>query len=546
MDKSPSATPANEPATVPAKTVPKVQKGLFQAAMLIAGVTIASKLLGAVRDWQIITLFGTQLLTDAYYTGFQLPSFALILLGGVGGPFHTATVAVATGLMDNGKPTALGRYVVRWFCLTVVGISALCAVIVYALSEPVCRLMLNAEANPMLVEQAAAQLRLMAAIIVIGPLVGIACGLQNAAQQFFWPSFAPAAMSLTLLVGLWCFAPTAQTLAIATVIGAFAQLAAQLPDLIRVGWFRPVGALAQVDGQMTPKAALKQVLGMVGPAIVGTTAGQLNVYVDIYFTSALPAGGWTAVVQANRLMQLPIGVLQNALLVPVFPRFAQQVQQEDWAGLKATFRLGISSLWVVSLPILAVMWVHGKWLIQLLFERGAFNAQSTQLVFDALLGLSLCLIIYFARDTLTRVFYAFKDTKTPLWIGLAAIVVNIAGDALLVGPLGVKGITLATTIVTLFNGITLACCLHAKHLPNLGWRTMLKDLAALLGLTVLSGAVGYIVLQVALQGWLTAAAPVWLAHLISLLFQLGLQVVGLCWLPVPAARQLMQRVVKSR
>jgi putative peptidoglycan lipid II flippase len=515
-------------------TSASTHKGLFRAALLIGVVTIGSKLLGAVRDWQIITLFGTQLLTDAYYTGFQLPSFALILLGGVGGPFHTATVSVLTPLLDDGKPSPTARRVLSSLGGITLILGSLLALLVYWQAEPICRLMLNAQASPAFVRQAADQLRLMTPIIAIGPLVGIACGLQNLANQFFWPSFAPAALSLVLIGALACFKADAYLLAVATVVGAFAQLAVQLPDVLRAGWL--TGPKAG-----SASAALTQMGRMIGPAIVGTTAGQCNVYVDIYFTSLLPQGGWTAVVQANRLIQLPIGVLQSALLVPVFPRFTQQVAQQDWQGLRDTFRLGISSLWVVSLPILAVIMLHGRWLIALLFERGAFTAQSTQLVYDALLGLSLSLVVYFARDTLTRVFYAFQNTRTPLVVGLAAIIINVLADALLVGPLGVKGITLATTLVTVFNGVCLAVLLQRMHLPGLGWSAMACDLGWISLQTTLAAILGWTTM-VGLDGIL----PVWQAQWVSLLAQLLCQAVLLFGLPVPAAKQLLSRFIKQK
>jgi putative peptidoglycan lipid II flippase len=518
------------------------QRGLFSAALLIAGVTMGSKVLGAWRDWQIVTLFGTQLVTDAYYAGFQLPSFFLILLGGVGGPFHTATIAVVGPLCHNQQPTPQAQKVVQQLWWLTLGVSGVLALLAWSAATPICRLMLDAKASPAFVQQSAQQLKLMAPIIALGPLVGIACGLQNIAGQYFWPSFAPAMLSVVLLAATMVWPGNATVLALGTVGGAAAQLLAQLPDVWRAGWFSQLGRSGDAPLTATEEGTptenpLRQLLHMVGPAIVGTTAGQCNVYVDIYFTSMLPQGGWTAIVQANRLIQLPIGVLQSALLVPIFPRFTQHVAEGNHDGLRQAFRLGISSLWVISLPLMAIILLHGQWLIALLFERGAFNAQSTQLVYHALLGLTPLLMIYFARDTLTRVFYAFKNTKTPLYVGLVAIVFNFVLDALLVKPYGVMGITLATTCVTLINGVVLAWWLNRTHLPGLGWRTMGQDWACVMLQTGVASAASWVTFTcVPLTGWV--------AHGVSLLVLLVVQAALLPLLPVPAARQLVQRFAK--
>ena len=141
----------------------------------------------------------------------------------------------------------------------------------------------------------------------------------------------------------------------------------------------------------------------------------------MFFTSRLVVGGWSAVTMSNRLIQFPIGVLQTALLVPIFPRFSRYVAEGDMDALRRYFKLGVVSLWFISMPILVIILMFIEPFVRLVFEHGSFTASNTKLVSYAMMFQALQIIPYFARDSITRVFYAFQDTKTPLLVGLISI-----------------------------------------------------------------------------------------------------------------------------
>jgi putative peptidoglycan lipid II flippase len=500
---------------------------LLKAAALIAGVTLASKLLGAVRDWLIMTQFGASVASDAYFAAFQLPSFALILLGGLGGPFHTATVAIFTRL--KGTPEQGRRLAGQFLGLTGLLFSVL-AVAVFCLAEPIMGAILQG-ATPELVQTAALHLKILSPVILLGGLMGILFGLANVQEEFFWPSFSPAAMSLVMIAGLVLLPadPGGLLLAWTTLLGACVQVALQVPSLIKHG-VRPGG-----EGMTTE---LKQLSALLFPAMIGTTMGQINVYVDMFFTSALPVGGWSAIVIGNRLIQLPLGVLQTALLVPLFPRLNQYVVGQQWDDLRRTVRAGVVSLWLVSIPMLVVLWLGAETLIGTVFQRGAFTARDTQLVAWVVTFLGFSMVPYFARDTLTRVFYAFQDAKTPLYVGMIAIVANAALDALLVGPLGVGGIALSTSLVTLLN-MTLLAWLVRRHIPALGMRRLLEPFAKLCAAGVAMAALTWGLWGVLAPG-LGAFAGLLVASAVGIVLYGGCVLL----LGVPEARTLTDTVLR--
>ncbi len=466
---------ADLPESPPAKRPPS----LLKAAGLIAAVTILSKLLGAVRDWAIMNVYGASLATDAYFAAFQLPSFSIILLGGLGGPFHTATIAIFSRLIKEGEaPDDYARRLASTFLsltgLLFLALSLLC----YWFAEPIMGTILWG-GRPELIQEAARQLQIMSPVILAGGLVGIFFGISNLYHSYIWPSLAPAAMSITILVALFCFSydPTGRMLAWATLAGAMVQLAMQMPVFFQ----KKFRLLPRLDRQLPE---LRQIGEMLFPAAIGTTIGQLTSYIDMFFASRLQEGGWTAVTLSNRLIQLPLGVLQTALLVPIFPRFSRCAAEGDLGEIKRLFKTGVVSLWFISLPMLVLMVVYTEPIIRLIFQHGNFDAEDTRMVSLALIFQAFQILPYFARDSITRVFYAFQDSRTPLMVGLVAIVFKGLFNWLLVGPFGVGGITFSTTLVTFINMLLLGI-LSKRHIQDLGFREMLAPFGKLAMASVL-------------------------------------------------------------
>jgi putative peptidoglycan lipid II flippase len=236
-----------------------------------------------------------------------------------------------------------------------------------------------------------------------------------------------------------------------------------------------------------PEPGVGEYTRMLWPATISTSIGQLTVYVDSAFTWGLNSGAWTAIVNSNRLVQLPLGVLLTAMLVPILPRFSDHVAGERIDDLKAEFRRGLRILWFFSLPIAALLIAIPKPILSLLFRSRQFTDADIQLFSVALVWLAPSILFYVGRDLITRVFYAYKDSTTPYRVGMCAIVIKGLLDWLLVGPLGVGGISLSTTLVTIFNLSALSWLLRAK-IGNLGASKLIQPLLIMLLGSVLGAA----------------------------------------------------------
>lgn len=469
---SSEAAPSS-PDAAPAAPRPSRAPSLLKAAGLIAIVTVFSKMLGFIRDWAIMYVYGTSTVTDAYYAAFQLPAFSIILLGGLGGPFHTATVAVFSRLIkDNEAPSERARLLASTFITLTSLVFTGLSILTLMFAKPIMGLILSG-GEPRLINMAAHQLQIMSPCILAGGIVGILYGISNIYNCYFWPSMSPVAMSLTIMVGLLLF-PNDQTgvvLAWSTLAGGILQLLMQLPE-----FFRQKFTLKPALNYQSPE--IRQAGELLLPATVGTTIGQLVTYVDMFFAASLGAGGWSAVTLSNRLVQLPLGVLQTALLVPIFPRFSRAAAEGNYEEIKRNFKTGVVSLWLISIPLLVLMMIYTQPLIRLIFQHGRFDEDATKLVSTALVFQAFQIIPYFARDSITRVFYAFHDSKTPLLVGIIAIFTKALLNWLLVPNYGVGGITFAITLVTFIN-MTLLGFLSKKHIQDLGFREMLGPFAKL-------------------------------------------------------------------
>ncbi len=462
---------------------------LFRSASLIAVVTVVSKILGLLRDQVMAHAYGAGVVSDAYNYAFQIPSFALVLLGGLGGPFHTATVSVLAKLTkDTAPPSAQTQQLVNTF-VTVTGVVATALALIVLVFAPQIIGVIAHEASPDLKAIAVLHLRWMTPMIILGSIIGIFYGIANIYHRFFWSSLSPSAINITLILWIWFLGPDdlGLALAISTMLGAVLQVLLQLPDYITTGFrYKPAWQLQDKD--------LKTMGELLFPATIGTTIGQLNIYTAMFFASLLPAGGWTAITLGNRLIQLPIGVLIIAMLVPLFPRFSRLVADQDFDSLRNSFRDGILTLWLLSLPIMALIFLVGTDGVALLFQRGEFNAEDTHMVSTVLVVLSVSMLPYMLRDGITRIFYAFNDSKTPLIAGLSSIGINVLFNFLLVKPFGIGGIAMSTVIVSLWNA-TLLCLLVRKHIPSMGFGQFVSPTFKMILAAIVAFAAGYLALQ---------------------------------------------------
>ena len=322
---------------------------VLKAAWLIAVVTIVSKLIGFVRDIIIANYYGASLVSDAYYYAYQIPSLSLILLGGVGGPFHSATVAIFSKLIPclKDKPSEEVNKLYSTFMTATTIFFLLLSIIMFVFPHQIMSLIISSGSADM-INLASEHLKIMTPLLIIGGIVGIYYGILIIYRQFMLPNLSPIIMSVAIIGVVVAAAPNDQkgyALAWATTIGAVLQLVIQYPNVRKLGFkWKP-------NFQFVNNPNFKEITELLFPAVLSSTVGQIHIYVDMFFTSSISEGAWTAIGYANRVFQFPVGILVTAFLVPLFPIFSRLVADKDLEGIKTYFNKGVGVLFFVLFSV---------------------------------------------------------------------------------------------------------------------------------------------------------------------------------------------------
>lgn len=455
---------------------------VLRAAYLIAVVTIVSKIIGFIRDIVIANCYGASTVSDAYFYAYQIPALAIILLGGVGGPFHSATVAVFTKIIPSFKEKANEQVntLFNTFLTASFLFFSVFALLCFIFSDQIMGFIISGT-NHELITLASLHLKIMSPVLIVGGIVGIYYGILISYREFMLPNVSPILMSVVIIamITLVKHDNTGVVLATATTIGALCQFVYQLPKI------RQLGFRLKPNFNFANNPQFKNICELLFPAILSSTVGQIHIYVDMFFASGLKEGAWTAIGYANRIFQFPVGILVTAFLVPLFPIFSKLVFENDFEGIKKYFNKGVGVLFFAAMPIIIGILMLGYDGVKLIFERGAFDDNATFMVTQALWFLSFSIIPYVFRDSITRVYYSFNDSKTPFVVAFSSIVLKFVFNFILVTKMdmGIGGITLSTSLVTLFNATALGLLIGRKIKMDY------KDLFKNFGKMVLAGTV---------------------------------------------------------
>jgi len=431
------------------------------------------------------------------------------LLGGINGPFHSAIVSV----LSKRKQSEVAP-IVETITTLVGGLLLLVTIGLIVFADPLMHVVAPglyispevAQAQGVTPEQfqvltqtkaiAIQQFRIMAPMALLAGLVGIGFGTLNASDQYWLPSISPLFSSVTVLIGIGILVfqvgPQITTpqyaligglvLAWGTLAGAVLQWLVQLPAQTQAG----MGGLRLRFDFHRPE--VKEVIKIMGPATFSSGMMQINVWTDLFFASFLPqaAAAVSALGYAGLLVNTPLGILSNMILVPLMPVFSRLTDPEDWPELKGRIRQGLLLTAVAMLPLSAIMIALAFPIVRVVYERYAFDESASILTASILVAYSVGMFVYLARDVLVRVFYALGDGDTPFRISIINIFLNAVLDFFLIKSYGAPGLVLATVGVNVTSSIALLVILH-RRLHGLPWRELSWPI---LGLTLISAIAG--------------------------------------------------------
>lgn len=433
---------------------------LLRAASLIALLSLASKFFGLLRDQVIAYYCGLSAVTDAYQAASLIPAqFALIMLGGLNGPFHSAIVSTLMKHYESNNRSAYGRVLTTALVSSIV-FMGLGSVLLFLFAPQI--VLLWGKLSDQTLALAVLQLRILAPVFLISGLIGILYGILAMKHSFVTPSLSPIMASLGVMIALFFFAgpdqvSQAHALAWGTLWGAVAQLALQIIPL--TGFFKEMHyEVSWKDPEFLSYVHL------LLPAVLSSTIGQVNIFIIQFFAAGLREGSMAAFRFGNLIIQLPLGILLTALLVPLLPMLTAAARDESQGhlALKDRINQGLRPILMLTFPITVLLAAYGFFAIRLLFERGQFTASDSWLTYEVMVFLALSITVYAIRDLLIRAFYALGDSRTPFTTSFVTILATFGLSLVLVPSMGVGGVALASSAAAGINFAVLAWLLRRR------------------------------------------------------------------------------------
>jgi putative peptidoglycan lipid II flippase len=457
---------------------PPKNRSSARIAGIVAAATLISKVFGLVRQVALAAAFGNGVAVEAYTYAYAIPGFLLILLGGINGPIHSAIVSVIAKIKTKSQIAPVIETVTTILTILLLVLSVIIffnASNTIDLVAPNLLKSSNVVRGAMVRESAISQLQIMSLLAVFAGLLGIGFGTLSSANLYWLPSISPLISSSTTIIGIAVLAiflgnkinaPEyvllgGQVLAGTTLLGAILQWFVQVVTQWKVGL-----------GTIRPRLAwrrkgVRDIFKIMTPAIFSSSTLQINLFVDLSFASGLP-GAASAMQYSGLLVQTPLGIISNVILVPLLPDLARLTEPQQWPQLKDKIRQALIVTAITMMPLSAVLIALAYPLVKMVYQYGKFTAQDSLLVGSILTAASMGMFFFLARDVLVRVFYALGDGTTPFKISIVNIFFNFLFDYLLWKPFGAPGITLSTVCI---NAISFCAMLFLldRRLQGLQW-----------------------------------------------------------------------------
>ncbi len=477
---------------------------LVQSTLAVAAPTVLSRILGYIRDMIQAFFLGTSGSMDAFTIAYIIPNLLRRLTGE--GAMTAAFIPVFTQLKKEKTREEIWRFANAFFfdltlvmaLLTVLGVvfsPFLVKILAYGFKDVQGKWELTIVLT-----------RVMFPYIFLISLAALAMAILNSFHKFFVPAFTPVLFNLAVISAAALFARKAEepafVFAVGVVAGGCLQLVFQLPFLWQKGMrFKPMLSFAH--------PAVRKVAKLMVPGIFGFGIYQVNFALSRMMASTLEEGSVSSLYFASRVEEITLGLFSIALSIALLPTFSDLAAQGDIPGMKRTLVFSLKLVFFITFPAAAGLLVLNRPIIQVLFERGVFDAQSTALTATCLLFFSLGLPFISGVKILAPPFYSLKDTKTPVVVAFFVMLIYIVLSLILMKPLRVGGIALALSVSSAFNFVVLFVLLEKKIGRIEKKEFFVSALKSLLSAALMGGAVWFFVEQFDFSR-------------LSFLFQLGL------------------------
>lgn len=460
---------------------------------------VISQLIGLVAKSLTGSTFGTGAESEAFFAANRFSEILFNLVAG--GALGSAFIPTFTGLITSSerrKAWQLASAICNLLVIVLTFLSLLSAIF----APQIVRYILApgfSQSDPMKEALTVQLLRVQLPSVVIFGLSGLVMGILNAHQHFLLPALAPAMYSTGWIFGLLVLAPRMGVFGLAwgVVIGSALHLLLQVPGLFKLPERRYVPTLGLTLQEV------RTVIILMGPRLLGVAVVQLNFLLNTYLASLQPEGSLTGISLAFPLMIMPQAAIAQSIAIAALPTFSAQVARGKLDEMRSSLAATLRGVLLLAVPASVGLILLRRPLVQFIYQRGEFDISSVLLVTWPLLWYAAGLIGHAIVEIVSRAFYALKDTRTPVIIGVLAMTFNLLFSLLfsygfrLIGWAPHGGLALANSLATALEAVGLLYLMR-RRLSGLIAPALLRG-ALIAGLASLAMAVILVI-------WLRAAA----------------------------------------
>lgn len=412
---------------------------ILKSASVITLVTIASRILGYVRDQRLTLLLGTTLAADSFVLAYRIPNLLRRLVAE--GSMTASFIPVFTGYMAEKSREEVWDFANRLFW-TLALLVAIFTVLGMVFSPSVINLFTMFGEDRMHWDMAVHLNRIIFPYLFFISLAALAMAILNCFHVFGLPAATPILLNLSIITfsvgAVWrYFKHPAEALAVGVLVGGALQFLVQVPMLVKHGMKFKFGISFKHPG-------IRSVGRLMVPGFFGIGIYQVNVFVDTVFCMApkMPQGSLAALYVGDRLMELVLGGYAIAVATAILPMMSHQAAARDIDGMKKTFSFALRIVSFITIPATVGLMVLREPIIQVLFQYGKFDATSTALTARTLFYYALGLPAFAAIKLIVPAFYSTQDTKTPVRVAAYTLLINV----------GLNVLFLKTFFQTFYNG----------------------------------------------------------------------------------------------
>ena len=411
----------------------------------VAGLTLLSRITGFFRDVFLGAMLGVGMLADAFYVAFRLPNHFRAIFGE--GAFNAAYVPSYARVLEQQGESAAQRFAAQISSLLLLSQMVLLAVVWVFMPQVVSLLAPGFTAEPEKFETAITLARITFPYLLFITLVTLYAGTLNARGHFAAAAFAPVLLNLVMIACLalaFLFPTTAHAAAWGITISGALELVLLIMAARRAN--APVG-LAKPSWS----ADVKQFFTAFLPAVIGSAGVQIALFADTIIASLLPTGSVSAIYYADRIYQLPIGVIGIAAGTVLLPEMSRHLAAGDKEAAALAQNRTMAITLAVAAPFLVAFLMLPDLIMRGIFQRGAFTEAAAKSAAEVLFAYGTGLLAMVLIRSAVASFQAQGDTRTPMMISLGAVGINIIAKLFLYEPLGAAGLAYATALGAWIN-----------------------------------------------------------------------------------------------